>query len=235
MKPKIPTPIYALSPFTMLDFKDKTACIIWFAGCNMRCAYCHNPDIVLGKGAKTEGDVLEFLERRRGLLDGVVISGGEATCYKDLPALLEKIKAMGYAIKLDSNGTYPDIIKKLFDDKLIDFLALDYKASPCRFQKVTGTGRRMWDHFQETLKYLCAKQQGRFEVRTTIHTALLKEHDINEIIYDLEEKKYTGTYYLQAYQHKEDKTLGGMLDQVKVFNPELIQTTYQFKIDYRNF
>jgi len=228
-------PIYALTPFTMLDFKDKTACIIWFAGCNMRCAYCHNPDIVLGNGTKSEEDVLEFLERRRGLLDGVVISGGEANCYKGLPAFLEKIKRMGYAVKLDSNGTYPDTIKYLFENHLIDYVALDYKASACAFQKVTRTGRRLWKNFQTTLEYLCITQKGKFEVRTTVHTALLKEQDINAIISDLEEKDYSGTYYLQAYTHKEDGTLGNMLDQVKVLDTELIQESRKFQIDYRNF
>ncbi|MDY0029262.1 MAG: anaerobic ribonucleoside-triphosphate reductase activating protein [Pseudobdellovibrionaceae bacterium] len=229
------TPVYALTPFTMLDFKDKTACIIWFAGCNMRCAYCHNPDIVLGKGAKTEGDVLEFLERRQGLLDGVVISGGEATCYKGLPALLRKIKTLGYAIKLDSNGTYPDIIKHLFEEKLIDFLALDYKASPCAFQKVTGTGKRLWNKFQKTLDYVCANQHGKFEVRTTIHSDLLNATDINAMISDLESKNYTGTYFIQNYRHKENETLGNMTDQIKELDISLIQPSQNFQIDYRNF
>ncbi|OIN87767.1 MAG: anaerobic ribonucleoside-triphosphate reductase activating protein [Alphaproteobacteria bacterium CG1_02_46_17] len=231
----LPRPVYALTPFTMLDYPQKTACIIWFTKCNMRCAYCHNPDIVDGQGKMGEDDILGFLIRRQGLLDGVVISGGEATFYKKLPFLLRQIKKMGFSIKLDSNGTYPEVIKELFENQLIDYLALDYKASPCKFQKVTGVGRRMWDKFQETLDYLCANQQDKFEVRTTIHTELLKETDINSIIADLETKNYKGVYYLQNYQHKEDGTLGDMIEQVKIFNPDLIQAVSGFEIEYRNF
>ncbi len=230
-----PLPVYALTPFTMLDFPKKTACIIWFAKCNMRCAYCHNPEIVDGKGTLGEEDIYGFLHRRQGLLDGVVVSGGEATCYKKLPFMLRQIKKMGFAIKLDSNGTYPGIIKELFAQGLIDYIALDYKSSPQKFQNVTGVGRRMWDNFQETLGYLCENQQGKFEVRTTIHTELLAEHDINLIVSDLEEKKYEGVYYLQNYRHKEDGTLGKMIDQVKTLNPELIQASPMFEIAYRNF
>lgn len=201
----------------------------------MRCAYCHNPDIVNGKGIKTENDILDFLKRRKNLLDGVVISGGEATCYKDLANFLSTIKEMGYAVKLDSNGTYPETIKHLFENKLIDFLALDYKASPCKFKTVTGTGRRLWNRFQETLDYLCANQHGKFEVRTTIHTDLLREDDINSMIVDLEEKKYTGTYYLQNYRHKDAGTLGKMLDQEQGLDMTHIQPSENFTIEYRNF
>ena len=88
----------------MQDFPDSTACILWVAGCNMRCGYCHNPQIVLGKGVLSEADVLNFLHRRKGLLDGVVLSGGEATAWPGLIAFTTRVKAMGFAVKLDTNG-----------------------------------------------------------------------------------------------------------------------------------
>lgn len=90
--------IYNISPFTLLDFPDKTACILWFAGCNMRCAYCYNPDIVLGKGKKTIKEALNFIKTRKGLLDGVVLSGGECTLYKELPEIAREIKKMGFLV-----------------------------------------------------------------------------------------------------------------------------------------
>ena len=106
-------PIYDVTPFTLLDFPGQTACIIWFSGCNMRCGYCHNPQIVKGVGDKSVEDVLAFLEKRRDLLNGVVLSGGEATLYKDIIPFVTKIKCMGYAVKLDTNGTRPDIIQEM--------------------------------------------------------------------------------------------------------------------------
>ena len=104
-------PVYGLTPFTMLDYPDRTACIIWFAGCNMRCAYCHNPEIVLGgKGTMQLGEIFMFLEKRKGLLSGVVLSGGEASVYPQIEEVAAKIKQMGFDIKLDTNGTRPEII-----------------------------------------------------------------------------------------------------------------------------
>lgn len=94
----------------MQDFPDSTACILWVAGCNMRCGYCHNPQIVLGKGVLSEADVLNFLHRRKGLLDGVVLSGGEATAWPGLIAFTTRVKAMGFAVKLDTNGLRPDVL-----------------------------------------------------------------------------------------------------------------------------
>ena len=109
----------------MLDFPGCAACIVWIAGCNMRCGYCHNPQIVLGKGRIGEGAVMDFLTRRRGLLDGVVLSGGEATTWSGLANFAEKVKAMGFAIKLDTNGLAPGVTPRLLEEKLLDRLALD--------------------------------------------------------------------------------------------------------------
>ncbi|HNQ91489.1 MAG TPA: anaerobic ribonucleoside-triphosphate reductase activating protein [Alphaproteobacteria bacterium] len=229
------SPVYSLTPFTMLDFPQKTACVVWFAGCNMRCAYCHNPEIVTGAGAKTTEDILDFLDTRRGLLDGVVISGGEATCYKELPAFLKQIKQKNFDVKLDSNGTNPAMIRDLFENNLVDYLALDYKASPCRFKNVTGTGRRMWDRFKETLGFLCKYQQGKFEIRTTIHTGLMGEGDIAQIISDLEEKQYQGTYYLQNYRHHDNGTLGHLPDQNNTIDIAAIPSPQNFTLEFRNF
>lgn len=229
------SPVYGLTPFTMLDFPQKTACVVWFAGCNMRCAYCHNPDIVTGEGAKTTGDILDFLDTRQGLLDGVVISGGEATCYKELPAFLEQIKQKNFTIKLDSNGTNPAMIREVFENGLVDYLALDYKASPCRFKNVTGTGRRMWDRFQETLDYLCRNQQGKFEVRTTVHTGLLGQEDIAHILSDLDNKNYNGTYFLQNYRHHENGTLGRTIEQGSTLDIAAFDRPQNFTLEFRNF
>ncbi len=227
-------PIYGVTPFTMLDFPGQTSCIIWFSGCNMRCGYCHNPQIVKGKGRGSIDDVIAFLEKRRGLLDGVVLSGGEATLYPDLLNLVKVIKDMGYFIKLDTNGTRPEVIKKLLDDNLIDYIALDYKAPPRKFKKVTGISKFI--AFEETLKMLCDNKTLSFEVRTTVHVDLMDENDISEIIADLDHKGYSGAYYIQNYIFDNGRpTLGGLVEQSRKLNRENIVYPSHFDIEYRNF
>ncbi|HFQ61604.1 MAG TPA: 4Fe-4S cluster-binding domain-containing protein, partial [Epsilonproteobacteria bacterium] len=106
-------PIYDITKFTHLDYPDHLACIIWFAGCNMRCDYCYNKDIVFAKnGTYSLNDALAFLETRRSLLDGVVLSGGEASLQELIP-FCKAIKKLGFSIKLDTNGTNPELVKEL--------------------------------------------------------------------------------------------------------------------------
>lgn len=230
LKKKVTLPVYSVTPFTMLDYPGHTACIVWFSGCNMRCSYCHNPQIVKGKGHQDTRDVLGFLERRAGILDGVVISGGEATLYPSLPAFVRVIKNMGYRVKIDTNGTRPDILLPLLDDRLIDYVALDYKAPFYKFQAVT----RMKDFsgFYQTLTYLC---QGNipFEIRTTIHSSLLNENDINAIMDDLTAQKYIGTYYIQSYVNNGQPTLHSLPSSIPMDVCKL-NTQRLFDIRFRN-
>ena len=104
-------PIENITPFSLLDFQDLCACIIWFTGCNMRCSYCYNPEIVFGKGKYNFEEAIQFLQKRINLLDGVVLSGGECTLHKELIPFVKEIKNLGFKIKIDTNGTYPSKIK----------------------------------------------------------------------------------------------------------------------------
>ena len=229
-------PIYDLTPFTMLDFPKHTAAIIWFAGCNMRCRYCHNPQIVKGKsGRKGAKEIIDFLKKRQGLLDGVVLSGGEATLYEGIIEFAKTIKKMGFAIKLDTNGSRPKIIKKMLDDKLLDFIALDYKAPPSLAKIVTGVN--LHSPFEKTLEMLCKQNNIPFEVRTTIHTKLMDEEKILEITNDLKQKGYKGTYHIQNYINNGSPTLGNLPKQEKEVNISklLIAETSNFQIAGRNF
>lgn len=120
---------------SFIDYPDKMACVIFTQGCNFRCGYCHNPSLVLPRlfGQNKlidETDVLSYLESRKGWLEGVVVTGGEPTIHGDLPVFLRKVKAIGYDIKLDSNGTNPDVIELLLSEKLINFIAMDIKSNP---------------------------------------------------------------------------------------------------------
>lgn len=231
-------PIYAITPFTLLDFPGKTACIIWFSGCNMRCPYCHNPQIVKGKGCREKGriqcaDTMAFLHKRQGLLDAVVISGGEATCYPDLPRFLRQIRALGYAVKLDTNGLRPDMVYRLLAESMVDYIALDYKAPEAKFKHVTGTDK--FGVFQKSLDLLCGQTSIPFEVRTTVHTDFLDENDVQTIIDDLSARHFSGTYAIQNYLHRDDPpTLGHTLPQSRSLKLSSLDPR-TLRLDIRNF
>ncbi|MBK6896530.1 MAG: anaerobic ribonucleoside-triphosphate reductase activating protein [Alphaproteobacteria bacterium] len=227
-------PVYSVTPFTMLDFPERTACIIWFSGCNMRCPYCHNPQIVKGRGRGDIGQVMDFLQRRQGLLDGVVLSGGEASAYPRLPSFIRDVKALGYAVKLDTNGLRPDIIEDFLSQGFLDYIALDYKAPPEKFKTVTGTDK--YDLFSRTLEILCSQKAVEFEVRTTVHTSLIDENDITKIMADLEKRGYEGFYVLQNFINSDDRpTLGLMPPQKRILDRAAIKQHQPFRLTFRNF
>jgi len=190
--------IYSITPFTLLDYPDKIACIVWFAGCNMRCLYCYNPDIVLGKGKLNASDVITFLYSRRLLLDGVVLSGGECTMHKDIIPLVTEIKRMGFSVKLDTNGSMPAVLKKLLDARLIDTVALDFKALPGNYEKVTGAD--LFLPFAESLSLLI-QSETPFEVRTTLHSELISVDYFQQMMSYLQSRHYKGHYYIQPYRN----------------------------------
>lgn len=188
--------IYDFTKFSHLDYTDHLSCIVWFSGCNMRCDYCYNKDLVFSKeGTYSYADVLEFLKTRVNLLDAVVLSGGEATTH-ELADFCKSIKGLGYKIKLDTNGTNYERVKELIDLSLLDFVALDYKAPKEKFTTLTNSSK--YNDFSKTLDLLT---QGKidYEVRTTLHSDLLNEDDINSIINDLTQKGYEKKYYLQRF------------------------------------
>lgn len=227
-------PIYDLTPFTMLDFPDRIACIVWFSGCNMRCPYCHNPEIVKGKSGKLKtADVLSFLQDRRGLLEGVVLSGGEATLYEGIIPFAREVRKMGFAVKLDTNGTRPDIISRLLDEELLNYVALDYKAPASKFKSITGIKAK--EAFDSSLRLLCGQMFVPIEVRTTVHTGILDERDISEIMQDLEDKGYRGKYYVQNYRHAASETLGKLEEQSRVLDLSAPVSDVGFSLAFRNF
>ena len=129
-----------LQKSSLIDFPGKVSCVLFFSGCNFDCPYCHNPDLVNGSGEPASFDeksVHGFLEKRKGLLDGVVISGGEPTLQSDLVSLCEKVKRMGYSVKLDTNGSRPQALKRLIKDGLLDYIAMDIKTDPACYSPFT--------------------------------------------------------------------------------------------------
>jgi len=226
--------VYDLTPFSHLDYPEHLSCIVWIAGCGLRCDYCYNKDIVLAQNGKMSfNDVLSFLDTRVNLLDSVVISGGEATRQNLIP-FCKEIKQKGFKIKLDTNGINFKHIKELVDLNLIDYIALDYKSPKYKFAKITHTVISKFDTFGQTLEYLI-NINFDFEVRTTIHADLLNEDDINFIINDLKNKNYQGTYYLQNYLDT-NTTIGDMSEQSKPIDLDKIDNKNgKIAIKYRNY
>ena len=225
-------PIVDITKFTFQDFPEHTACIVWFAGCNFRCPYCHNLEFITGNLQKIdEQKILDFLKSRIGLLDGVVLSGGECCLFDDVYDFVKKIKEMGFLVKIDTNGTNTKLIKKLVNDKMIDFVALDYKAPKEKFKSIAGIDG--FDKFDETLKFLIQSNID-MEIRTTVHTKLLNEDDVNNIILDLENKGYNKTYHIQNFRNDNKSTLSNIGDQDRILNKELIKSS-KIKVFFRNF
>jgi len=219
--------IYDYTSFSHLDYPNHLACIVWFCGCNMRCDYCYNKDIVFAKNGKySYHDILEFLKTRKNLLDAVVLSGGEATTH-NLIEFCHAIKEMGFKIKLDTNGTNYTQVKELIQLNLLDYIALDYKAPKGKFTQITHSNK--YTEFSNTLDYLC-KVNFDFEARTTLHNDLLNEDDINEIISDLKQRNYNKEFYIQSFLDT-GTSIAKLKSPVKKFDKSLLLNDIQ--ISYR--
>ena len=203
----------------------------------MRCAYCHNPNLVLNHGEKEDSELISFLESRRGRLTGVVFSGGEATFCPSLPELARRAQSLGYKVKLDTNGTNPAMLRRLIDEKLLDSLALDYKCPPPLAEQVTGNAHFV-TLFQESLAYAIKESRAgnvELEIRTTCHTGLLDETDLQWIIDDLDARGYPGVYWLQNAVSTGDKTLGNIFPPDRLPDFERLTSPKHFKLGFRNF
>lgn len=160
--------IGGLQKVTLLDFPGKVACTVFLTGCNLRCPYCHNPDLVLTKDNGkyiSEKEFFEFLLSRKGKLDGVCITGGEPTLYPNLTNLIRRIREMGFLVKLDSNGTAPEILKPLLREKLLDYVAIDIKNAPSQYAETCGAD--VIEYVEKSVALLKSSNID-YEFRTTI-------------------------------------------------------------------
>ena len=171
--------IAGLTPCSLLDFPDTLSCILFTQGCNFRCGYCHNPEMVVPSRDTTLipwETVLAFLERRQGLLEGVVFCGGEPTLQPDLLQAMQEVRAMGFKVKLDTNGSRPDILRSAISCGLVDYVAMDYKTTPDKAEQLYK-GSRFNDALQESLR--CLRQSSiPYEIRTTV----VREHHTAEVL-----------------------------------------------------
>lgn len=215
--------IYSITPFSLLDYPDHTACILWFAGCNMRCGYCYNPEIVQGKGKLSYEEVLQFLRNRRNLLDAVVFSGGECTLHQEIPWMAHQIHELGMKVKTDTNGSRPHVLENLISQKLVDYVALDFKALPSSFEKITSS--KLYTEFLESLELLLCSNIP-FEVRTTLHSKLISREDVLNMAIFLYEKGYNGNYYLQHFVGDKG-SISGLPESIK---EKYTQTDFDYPV-----
>lgn len=164
----------------------------------MRCLYCYNPEIVYGKGSISFDKVMSFLLSRKNLLDAVVLSGGECVMHKNIIPLITEIKKLGFLVKIDTNGSSPEVMQKLLFLHLVNYVALDFKGPKSKFKRITKSD--LFEPFEKTLD-LILKANIPFEVRTTYHSDLLTEEDLTTMIQFLESKNYVGNYYIQYFKN----------------------------------
>ena len=192
--------ISGLQKLTLLDYPGHVACTVFTGGCNFRCPFCHNAPLVLPErlagDANGEETVLQFLEKRRGVLEGVAITGGEPLLHPDMPDFLKKIRAMGYKIKLDTNGSFPERLAALLEDGLVDRVAMDVKNAPALYARTAGL---------ETID-LAALTRSRdlllqgtvdYEFRTTVVRSLHTAESLKEAAAWIRGAR---EYYLQQYK-----------------------------------
>lgn len=229
--PALPVPA-DITPLTCLDYPGRVACIFWFHGCNLRCPYCYNPELVTGRRYPGRPDWLEFLEERRGFLDAVVLSGGEASLQPGLPGLCARLHAMGFLVKLDTNGSNPEVLGRLLQEHLVDFVALDHKMPAARSMALPG-GELLYARFARCVGLL-AGAGVPWEIRTTCHPALLAEADLVEMAREAASLGYRGEYYLQ-YFFSTGHTLGNLSEPERRYDRKWLDAHGPLRFGYRNF
>ncbi len=194
--------IKGLQKLTLLDYPEKMACTVFLAGCNFRCPFCHNASLVtkIDEDYIDEEDFFSFLNKRKGILNGVCITGGEPTLYPDLENFIRRIKDMGFLVKLDTNGYNPDILIDLVNKGLIDYVAMDIKNSKEKYAKTAGLSSLDISRIEKSVDFLLSGAVP-YEFRTTVVKELHNEEDMKNISQWIEN---ADRYFLQSFQDSGD-------------------------------
>ncbi len=207
--------IGGLQKTTLIDFPGRIAATVFLCGCNFRCPWCYSSELVLPEKIKKQPKIsekffLNFLKKRKGLIEGIVVCGGEPTIHKSLLDFCQKIKNLGYLIKLDTNGSAPELLKKLIDKKLVDYVAMDIKGPKKRYSEFAGVKVDI-KKIQKSIDIL-KKSRVDYEFRSTIVPTLHKKEDVIEMAKWIRGAK---RYYLQNF--RPSKTLDQKFEKVKPF------------------
>ncbi len=217
--------IGGLQRFSLIDYPGKISAVIFTMGCNFRCPYCHNPELVEFNKGNLIGEqyILSFLKERRKKLDGVVLTGGEPTLQSDIINFLRKIKELGFLIKLDTNGSYPEVIENLLKEKLVDYIAMDIKASLEKYNEVTNSNVDI-EYIKRSIDIIIGSGID-YEFRTTVVRSQLSKNDILNIGRLIKSAK---TYVLQEF--KPSKTLDpDFLKEASYARKELEEMAFSIK------
>ena len=199
--------IHGLQKMTLLDFPGRVACTVFLGGCDMRCPFCHNAELIDGSAPAVmeEEELLAFLRKRQGLLEGVAITGGEPLLRPDIMPLMEKIRDLGYPVKLDTNGTHPDRLRQIIDRGLAAYVAMDIKNSPERYAETAGLEKLDLEPVRESVSLL---MEGRtdYEFRTTTVAELHDAESFREIGAWI---RGAERYFLQKFTDRDTVPFGG--------------------------
>lgn len=218
--------IGGLQKITLIDYPGRLAAIVFLVGCNFKCPWCYSSELVLPEKTKnqskvSEKDFFQFLKSRNGLLEGVVICGGEPTINKELPSFIKKIKKEGFLVKLDTNGSNPKMLKDLIDKKLIDYVAMDIKApiglnpKSLTYEKATGTKINL-NKIKKSIDIL-QDSNIDYEFRTTVVPGFHNKEDILEIAKLIRKTK---KYYLQNF--RPERNIDKKLEKIKPYSEEFL-------------
>ena len=200
--------IHGLQKMTLLDFPGRVACTVFLGGCDFRCPFCHNFELVDGSAPPVmdEEELISFLKKRGGLLDGVAVTGGEPCLRPDLPDLLRRIKGLGFPVKLDTNGTHPALLSALLEEGLANYVAMDIKNSPEKYARTVGLETLDLTPVRESVKLLMDAAPD-YELRTTVVDELHEATDFEAIGAWIRGAKH---YFLQAFTDRESVPYGNL-------------------------
>jgi len=215
---------------TLLDFPETMACLLFTKGCNLKCPFCHNRSLVLDKnknGLISEKEIFDYLKKRKNILEGVVISGGEPLLQKDIKRFIYDIKTLKYKVKLDTNGTNPKLLNELIDEGLIDYVAMDIKNVFEKYPKTTGCKSVNIDNIKKSIDILKQKKID-YEFRTTIVKNFHSMDDIKKILSYIGDSKY----FIQNFVDSENVICSGLCGFTK---NELLEIDEELKKEFTNF
>ena len=200
--------IHGVQKMTLLDFPGTVACTVFLGGCDFRCPFCHNFELIDGTAEPIMDDekLISFLRSRKGLIEGVAITGGEPCLHKDLPELIRKIRAEGYTVKLDTNGYHPELLKKILDEGLVEYVVMDIKNCEEKYPLTCGVESINMDIIKQSISLLMNSKTD-YEFRTTIIDELHDEEDFKKIGLLIKGAK---RYFLQRFTDRESVPYGNL-------------------------
>ena len=200
--------IHGLQKLTLLDDPGHTACTVFLGQCDWRCPFCHNAELLVpdAPALMDEAELLAFLKKRQGLLESVVFSGGEPLLHRDLPALMEKVRALGYRLKLDTNGAHPERLREILQAGLADYVAMDIKNSPARYAETCGAAAVDLDRIRQSVSLLMHEAPD-YEFRTTVVAEL---HDAASFAAIGAWIRGARRYFLQPFTDRETVPFAGL-------------------------